>query len=265
MFFFVLDSKVKVPKLKRYTVPSQNLPKCGGRRYSAGPPKADMLEQQILMEEAGSSGMSLYEAGAEKNETKTVGDLTNAEQLAVQAVCDNRAQIRDIFIGYPGSVHDSRVFRNSPLFPVLRENCQQYYILGDSGYPCTRHLLTPYKDHRNPMGIENNFNLKLAKNRYVIEHCFGLMKQKWRQLYHIKLRKIVDIVHFIHACCVLHNLALNDGFPDEVHLIPDPVFPLVPETDDEAEILNNAAADHRNFVARHILMQYNQFFLLGTK
>ncbi|KAJ8926234.1 hypothetical protein NQ314_021422 [Rhamnusium bicolor] len=129
--------------------------------------------------------------------------------IQLQVVCDHRRKIRDVFVGYPGSVHDSRVFRTSPLYETLGEKCGNNYLLGDSGYPCMRHLLTPYRDSGNLNRRQNNFNLKLSKNRYVIEHCFGIMKQKFRQLYHIKLRSIPDIVHFIRACCVLHNMGIR--------------------------------------------------------
>ncbi|KAF2892673.1 hypothetical protein ILUMI_13500 [Ignelater luminosus] len=59
---------------------------------------------------------------------------------------------------------------------------------------------------------QRNYNLKLAQNRYIIEHCFELLKQKFRQLYHVKLRSITDTVHLIRTCCVLRNLALQDEF-----------------------------------------------------
>ncbi|KAK5642888.1 hypothetical protein RI129_003154 [Pyrocoelia pectoralis] len=136
--------------------------------------------------------------------------------IQLQAVCDHRKKIRDLFVGFPGSVHDSRVFRTSALFNTLPEKCHNNtYILGDSGYPCLPNLLTPFKDRGDLTRRQSNFNLKLSKNRYVIEHCFGLLKQKFRQLYHVKLRSIVDIVHLIRACCVLHNLALDDHFQYE--------------------------------------------------
>ncbi|XP_064465338.1 uncharacterized protein LOC135376803 [Ornithodoros turicata] len=35
--------------------------------------------------------------------------------VQLQAVCDHEGTFLDIFAGYPGSVHDSRVLRNSPL------------------------------------------------------------------------------------------------------------------------------------------------------
>lgn len=130
----------------------------------------------------------------------------------MQAVCDQNRKIIDLFLGYPGSVHDSRVFRNSPLKNTLEEKCGIYFLLGDSGYPLQPNLLTPFKDRGNLTRRQGNFNVKLARNRYVIEHCFGILKQKFRQLYHVKLRSPRFIVHFIRAACVLHNIAINDNF-----------------------------------------------------
>lgn len=40
-----------------------------------------------------------------------------------------------------------------------------------------------------------------------MENAFGLLKQRFRQLYHLKLSGIERMVKVIHACCVLHNLA----------------------------------------------------------
>lgn len=133
--------------------------------------------------------------------------------IQAQIVCDNQKKIRDIFVGYPGSVHDSRVYRTSPLSQTLAEKCgNDYFILGDSGYPCERHLITPFKNHGNLTRAQIEFNSRLSGNRYIVEHCFGHLKQKFRQLYHVKLRKIETVVHFIRACCVLHNLSLDDDF-----------------------------------------------------
>lgn len=121
-------------------------------------------------------------------------------------------RITDLFTGYPGSVHDARVFRTSPLCDSLQNKCEQYHIIGDSAYPLLPNLLTPFKDRGMLTRNQLNYNTKLSSNRMVIEHCNGLLKQKWRQLYHIKFRNIRTIVNFIRACCVLHNLSINDHF-----------------------------------------------------
>lgn len=117
--------------------------------------------------------------------------------IHMQVVCDHKRKIIDFFAGYPGSVHDSRVFRNSPLCNSLQAKCGSYFLLGDSGYSLQKNLMTPFKDRGQLTRKQINYNLKLSQNRYRIEHCFGILKQKFRQLYHLKLRKIVKIVHFM--------------------------------------------------------------------
>ncbi|CAH1961617.1 unnamed protein product [Acanthoscelides obtectus] len=92
----------------------------------------------------------------------------------------------------------------------LAEMCGQYHLLGDSAYPCLVNLLTPFRDNSHLTRRQKNYNYLLATNRYIIEHCFGILKQKWRKLYHIKMHKIADIVHFIRACAVLHNICLEE-------------------------------------------------------
>lgn len=143
----------------------------------------------------------------------------------MQAVCDHKRKIIDVFVGYPGSVHDSRVFRNSTLHQTLEQKCGQYFILADSGYPLERHVLTPYKDRGNLTRRQTNYNIKLAKNRYIVEHCFGILKQKFRQLFHVKLRNMQLIVHFIRAACVLHNICLDDNM--DLDLVPPQDAPLI--------------------------------------
>lgn len=140
-------------------------------------------------------------------------------------MCDHKRRIRDIFVGFPGSVHDSRVLRTSPLYETLIEKCGDLFILGDSGYPCLRNLLTPFRDNGHLTRRQRNYNYLLSKNRYIIEHCFGILKQKFRQLYHVKLKNIECIVHFIRACAVLHNLSLDVVFNEDEQEGPEQEAP----------------------------------------
>lgn len=179
----------------------------------------------------------------------------------IQVVCDHERKIRDVFIGYPGSVHDSRVFRTSPLSQTIENKCGQYFLLGDSGYPLTKNLLTPFKDRGQLNENELNYNLQLARNRYIVEHCFGILKQKFRQLYHLKLRDMVYIVHFIRAACVLHNLAIHDDI-DQIN--EDPVLDPVQENqeDNVDEDVRNEPEDpnaqrNRNRVVQELARLHN--------
>ncbi|GLV40906.1 uncharacterized protein CBL_08480 [Carabus blaptoides fortunei] len=170
--------------------------------------------------------------------------------IQAQVVCDNRRRIIAVFIGFPESVHDSRILRSSPLLDTLPEKCQGGYILGDSGYPCLRQLLTPYRDRGQLRRVELNYNIKLSQNRYIVEHCFGILKQKFRQLYHLKLRKIVDMVHFIRACCVIHNFALDDNFHVENVEINEVRLPEINEDGEDNEDRDDRdGIQMRNYVA----------------
>jgi hypothetical protein len=44
--------------------------------------------------------------------------------VQLQAVVNEKGKFIDVFIGYPGSVHDARVFRNSPIYAELPNLCQ---------------------------------------------------------------------------------------------------------------------------------------------
>lgn len=43
--------------------------------------------------------------------------------LHVQGTVNQNMKFIDVFVGYPGSVHDAKVFKNSPLHNNLRELC----------------------------------------------------------------------------------------------------------------------------------------------
>uniref|UniRef100_A0A0P4VXD6 DDE Tnp4 domain-containing protein n=1 Tax=Scylla olivacea TaxID=85551 RepID=A0A0P4VXD6_SCYOL len=63
--------------------------------------------------------------------------------INVMGICDYNLVFRNIICSWPGSVHDSRVFDNSRVCHLLEEGNYSGYLLGDSGYPCRKYLLTP--------------------------------------------------------------------------------------------------------------------------
>ncbi|XP_061563492.1 putative nuclease HARBI1 [Cololabis saira] len=134
--------------------------------------------------------------------------------IQLQAICDHKGRYLDIFAGYPGSVHDSRVLKNSPLYTEQRYPPQGFFILGDGGYPCLSApitLITPYKEPVH-LATARRFNHHHAKARSIIERSFGSMKTRWRAIFFKALEVKPCFAPQIIACCaMLHNICLANG------------------------------------------------------
>ncbi|KAE8743753.1 hypothetical protein FOCC_FOCC009628 [Frankliniella occidentalis] len=147
--------------------------------------------------------------------------------VSLQGVVDPALVFRDIYVGEPGSLHDSRVFRRSPLSRRLLEDDtlldQDQHILGDSAYILTDKVLTPYRNNGNLTVRQTNYNAMLSSSRSMVERAFGLLKMKWRRLFFLSARKPVLVVRTIVASVVLHNFLIlrgeapDVGEPEEPH------------------------------------------------
>ena len=83
----------------------------------------------------------------------------------------------DIFAGWPGVSHDSRVFTNNPLYRTLPDRLRTppcrlidtYHIVADSGFPLKPEVLTPYKNARlAPLNdVQRKYNTHLSSKRNV--------------------------------------------------------------------------------------------------
>lgn len=137
--------------------------------------------------------------------------------IQCQAVCDSNHKFIDICAGYPGSVHDTRVMYNSPLYYRRLYPPAGYFLLGDSGYPCSIHpiaIITPFKEtDRQPLTRQQKkFNNLHSKARNVVECAFGQMKTRWKSIFNKDLELRIDnCVRVIVACCILHNICIDEN------------------------------------------------------
>ncbi|XP_067299348.1 uncharacterized protein [Pseudorasbora parva] len=138
--------------------------------------------------------------------------------VILQAVVDNKLKFWDINIGWPGRVHDARVFVNSSLyqrgqdgtlFPAWTERFENVdvplFILGDAAYPLLPWLIKAYTENTGMTAQQSNFNHRLSQARMTVERAFGRLKARWRCLLKRCDAHINHISHIISACCVLHN------------------------------------------------------------
>ena len=111
--------------------------------------------------------------------------------IILQAVCDHNYIITDMNVGWPGRVHDGRVFGNSELyykgetndlFPQKakklvcpgKEIAMRIVLLVDAAYPLKIWLLKPYTNRANLTAAQRVFNYRLSRARMAIDSTVGL-------------------------------------------------------------------------------------------
>ncbi|CAJ1081180.1 putative nuclease HARBI1 isoform X1 [Xyrichtys novacula] len=139
--------------------------------------------------------------------------------IQLQAICDHQGRFIDLLVGFPGSVHDARVLRNSPVYysPVYYRQLyppEGWCILGDGGYPCLGApicLLTTYWEPvANPMQAQ--FNIIHGKARNIIEQAFAMVKARWRSIFLRALEVKPAFASEVVTCCaILHNICMDNG------------------------------------------------------
>ena len=170
--------------------------------------------------------------------------------LQLQATCTSDLKFTDLVCGWPGSVHDARVFRNSPLADMLPNLPQHKHIVGDSAYPLRTYLLVPYKDNGHLTASQKNFNKKLNSTRVDIERAFGLLKCRFRRLKFLDMRSMEKIPIVIVAACVLHNMLLNLDFPDEEELQAALLAEQQAQVHQQGQHINRDIQNHREAILK---------------
>lgn len=66
---------------------------------------------------------------------------------------------------------------------------ENYHLLGDSAYPLSINLMTPFKDNGHLTRDQITYNYKLSSTRSIVERSFGLLKGRFRRLKYLDCTK----------------------------------------------------------------------------
>ena len=154
-------------------------------------------------------------------------DRGGHKSTILQAVVDGQGRFLDVFAGWPGSVHDQRVFHHSPIYehitrhglldgPTTMVQGKEIgpWLAGDAGYKLEPWMIIPFPGlHLNQ--AKQDFNFKQSSTRIIVEQAFGRLKGRFRWLngvlYLAKSSRHCDV---IVAACILHNfmISMNDVY-----------------------------------------------------
>ena len=142
----------------------------------------------------------------------------------LQGIVNGRKLFIDVAGAFPGSMHDSRVLRNTRIYrkaekgevlaagPIhyIGRHAIQPYIVGDSAYPISPWLQKPFPEGtRDPDEIR--FNKALSSARVKVECAFGILKSRWRIIQSMDEANMAHVSKIIMACVVLHNFCILIG------------------------------------------------------
>ncbi|KAM7300848.1 hypothetical protein ISCGN_016433 [Ixodes scapularis] len=126
--------------------------------------------------------------------------------INVQAVCDANNVVTQLTVKWPGSTHDSFMWRNCDVYEKCAGTAHDGWLLGDAGYSVQPWLMTPIRAPKD--GPEEEYNKALTKTRQVTERTFGLLKSRFRCLDKsggVLQYKPQICCRITVACVVLHN------------------------------------------------------------
>ncbi|KAJ1089568.1 hypothetical protein NDU88_002719 [Pleurodeles waltl] len=173
----------------------------------------------------------------------------HTHSINVQAIVDHQGLITNIMAKYPGSVHDSYIFRHCTINEHFQDGRYGNGLLvADQGYGIQPWIMTPFG---NPStAAERAYNEAHRRTRSIVERTFGILKSRFRclditggsLLYSPEM-----VCRIILTCAILHNICIRRNIP---LLEPEPHMPEEQEEEDaglqqEGELQNTAAGIRR--------------------
>jgi len=118
--------------------------------------------------------------------------------MLLQGMCDHEGLFSDIFVGFPGSVHDARVYQHSSIGRLGRVVIPTpYYVLADAAYPLSAYCLTPYRSHAEFIHSESNYNKRHAKSRLSMSFHSSFCAVRWLMIN----ENLIDFSLCVLCCC----------------------------------------------------------------
>ncbi|KAK4329427.1 hypothetical protein Pmani_000185 [Petrolisthes manimaculis] len=127
-------------------------------------------------------------------------------------VFDAKYKVIDIVANWPGSAHDARILNERGLNRfvfgrgIVPDEC---HLLGDSGYPSKKWLLTPYI--RPQPGPQSNYNRCHKKTRSVVERGIAKLKRRFHvSALQQRCARLLKYM-YVHNICKDRNIGIPAG------------------------------------------------------
>lgn len=133
--------------------------------------------------------------------------------IILQAVCDHALTFTDVYVGWPGSVHDTQVFSNSLLYENLQKSPDRVcpdgsFLVGDVCYPLSGTMMTPIQSNEVLMPEQDYYNFCHNSTRATIDRALALLRGRFRRLQVLEIPCPARQTRVVVAACVMHNMCM---------------------------------------------------------
>lgn len=117
---------------------------------------------------------------------------TRRYAINTQGIVGAKLLFFHVATGYPGSLHDARVWSNTQVYVKIKSGEILKYteeivenfrikplILGDGAYPLSPNLMKPYPFSNQLSREEKKINRILSSSRVTVERAFGILKARY--------------------------------------------------------------------------------------
>lgn len=163
-------------------------------------------------------------------------------------------EIINLFANFGGATHDSFIWNNSSIKTFMENLGEQAWLIGDSGYPQSKILMTPFMNVAEGTP-ESRYNNAHIRARNIVERVIGIWKMRFRCILKERTARYDKYfaTNIIKTCAVLHNMCIehNIPLPAEGALDPEPI-------NEDIVLINNGRLPNEGILLRQRIV--NRYF-----
>nr|XP_053629595.1 uncharacterized protein LOC128686634 isoform X2 [Cherax quadricarinatus] len=179
------------------------------------------------------------------------------------AVCDDKHRFTYVNVGHPGTLGDADVFRRCELFQAFKDapdsllplefllanNIYPYHIISDVGFPLSVYVMTPYEDNGYLTAREIQYNKRHLSALMLISKSICLLKSRFSRLKMLLMQHLAQCSVAIKACCILHNICMENSDLEMLDIDEDDIPPPCSETCMDSQPICIVGEEKRNAIA----------------
>lgn len=140
-------------------------------------------------------------------------DTEGAYFAKLMAFCDHKGRFTYVSAEHPINWHNSRVLSATEVGKALQEDpvalLHGKHILGDSTFPLSEHVLTPFPDYGTFGQKKVCYNQKVRSALAVVQGSIHTLRSCFQRLGCLQKHSVCQTSLSVKACCILYNMYLE--------------------------------------------------------